>query len=356
MDGRLDGIEEAASGTFNWLLEHKTLKEWKLQRRGLLWIKGKPGSGKSTLMKYALRALPSVYEQNAFAFYFFFHGRGNELQKTPLGLFRSLLHQILNKVPGALCDLIKYFEDKQKTMGEPGEKWQWSLQPLQNFLKSALPKILERFPVILFIDALDECGENLAGDLIEYLRNLLESIPSTNFRLGVCFSCRHYPILTLDAGSTIKLEDENSADIRLYVQGRFSRYYPGADIERLISDRAQGESRGNIITEIKTTPEALDDLYRELTEDIKTIPDAIKLIQWICFSTGPLTKDELQWAMVIDPNSTCKSLDEYRGSNNFIVHDKMDRRITALSFGLTEVVTSSGRQFVQSVRIRSFNI
>jgi ABC-type molybdenum transport system ATPase subunit/photorepair protein PhrA len=122
MDGRQVKIDDAADGTCKWLLKHKSLIEWTRQHRGLLWIKGKPGSGKSTLIKYARDALPSLYGTDTLAFSFFFHGRGHELQRTPLGLFRSLLHQLLKRVPGALPDLINYFEDKQTTEGNHGEK------------------------------------------------------------------------------------------------------------------------------------------------------------------------------------------------------------------------------------------
>ncbi|KAL8382735.1 hypothetical protein RB595_006496 [Gaeumannomyces hyphopodioides] len=80
MDGRVNDIVNAADGTCEWLLKHETLKQWIRQPRGLLWIKGKPGSGKSTLMKYALGALPFIYGTDTRAFSFFFHGRGHELQ------------------------------------------------------------------------------------------------------------------------------------------------------------------------------------------------------------------------------------------------------------------------------------
>ncbi|KAH7129663.1 ankyrin repeat-containing protein, partial [Dactylonectria estremocensis] len=367
MDGRQVKIDDAADGTCKWLLNHKTLIEWTRQHRGLLWIKGKPGSGKSTLMKYALDVLPSLYGTGTLTISFFFHGRGHELQRTPVGLFRSLLHQLLKRVPGAVPDLINHFEDKQTTEGELGEKWQWHLQPLQAFLKSSLPRILKRFPVILFIDALDECGERSAVELIEYLKHLLKSLPSTDSRFGVCFSCRHYPILELEGGSAILLDTENHADITAYIQARFSAH-PDAYVEKLISDRAQGvfmwahivvvhvlrlmrqgESRGKIETEIKRTPQTLDDLYRGLIQGVENRSDTLRLMQWICFSMRPLTTDELQWAMAVNPDCTHKSLDECRNSDEFIADDKIDRRINALSCGLAEIVPSNNARIVQFI-------
>lgn len=238
---------------------------------------------------------------------------------------------------------------------------------MQAFLKSSLPRILKRFPVILFIDALDECGEQSAVELIEYLKHLLKSLPSTDSRFGVCFSCRHYPILELEGGSAILLDTENHADITTYIQARFSAH-PDAYVARLISDRAQGvfmwahivlervlrlmrqgESRGEIETEIKRTPQTLDDLYRGLIKVVENRSDTVKLMQWICFSTKRLTTDELQWAMAVNPDCTYKSLDECRNSDEFIANDKIDRRINALSCGLAEIVPSNNARIVQFI-------
>ncbi|CAG1994051.1 unnamed protein product [Fusarium graminearum] len=368
MDGRQVKIDDAADGTCKWLLKHETLIEWTHQHRGLLWIKGKPGSGKSTLVKYAQNALPPIYGTNTFVFSFFFHGRGHKLQRTPIGLFRSLLHQLLKCVPGAVPDLIKYFEDKRTTEGEPGENWQWHLQPLQAFFKLSLPLILKRSPVILFVDALDECGKESAVELVEYFEKLRSSLPPTESRFGIFFSCRHYPILELKGESTILLDTANNADIATYIQGRFSTCDPDADVEELILDRAQGvfmwahfvvgrvlelkregESRAKIKTEIKSTPQTLGKLYHGLIQGAKNSSDTLKLMQWICFSTRPLTTDEVQWAMIVDADCTHKSLDEYQNSDEFIADDKIERRINALSCGLAEIVQSRNARVVQFI-------
>jgi len=136
------------------------------------------------MMKYALRELPALCGADTQAFAFFFHGRGHELQRTPLGLFRSLLHQLLSRVPGALRDLVDDFDAKRKSIGEPGEKWQWHLQSLQKYFQSALPRILKRFPVILFIDALDKCSQQSALELIDYLKRTLSRLPPVMLSLA----------------------------------------------------------------------------------------------------------------------------------------------------------------------------
>jgi hypothetical protein len=163
--------------------------------RGLLWIKGEPGSGKSTLLKYAL-ANHGV-KNGTLVLAFFFHGRGDELQRTPLGLFRSLLHQALGQAPTAFRDLVEKFKANSKQNGKPGEGWHWHEGELRLFLESCLPKVAQTRPVWLFVDALDECGKDNAVRVLDLFKALLKHVASRR-RLRICFSSRHYPNLDLD--------------------------------------------------------------------------------------------------------------------------------------------------------------
>ncbi|KAL8369289.1 hypothetical protein RB599_010557 [Gaeumannomyces hyphopodioides] len=370
LHNRSHDIDRAVTGTCEWLLGHKTYRSWAACDRGLLWIKGKPGSGKSTLLKYALDngAIFSA-GKTTLVLSFFFHGRGHELQRTPLGLYRSLFHQALSQVPDALPDLIDAFEKNRKEFGQPGEKWQWHPNELRRLFELSLPKVLKTRPVWLFIDALDECGEQNAIGLIEWFQSLLQSSPSLGLQLRVCFTCRHYPILALEDGAfEICLEHQNREDISTYVRSQLSTFSKRTSptIPALITARAQGvfmwarlvvkqalglerdgEPLGVIEAAIRSIPEDLDALYRTLLQSMGS--GSLKLIQWICFSTRPLTTDELQWAMAVDPNGTHKSLDECQRSDDFITNDKIDRRIKTLSRGLAEIVPSSDAQVVQFI-------
>lgn len=58
MDDRYYTIEPTYSGTCTWLFEREEYQNWRdpaklYMHNGFLWIKGKPGSGKSTLTKFA---------------------------------------------------------------------------------------------------------------------------------------------------------------------------------------------------------------------------------------------------------------------------------------------------------------
>ena len=99
IDARLLNIKRAHDQTCMWLLDQTQYKDWldpeKIQNHhGFLWVKGKPGAGKSTMMKYALARAKQAMTSSVIIS-FFFNARGETLEKTTLGMYRSLLFQLL---------------------------------------------------------------------------------------------------------------------------------------------------------------------------------------------------------------------------------------------------------------------
>ena len=359
MDHRSRKIDPAASGTCKWLLEHETYKSWAACPRGLLWIKGKPGSGKSTLLRYALDDVvgPPNSGERDLVLSFFFFGQGAELQRTPLGLFRSLLYQLLHDVPDTLSDLVATFQKWHDTVKKTSdEEYNWELNELERFFRFSLPKVLERYTVWLFVDALDESGDENARDLIRRFKSLLETLPSTRLPYRVCFSCRHHPVLDEDCEFIVRTEEENQEDISTYVRDELSKSkrLRASPIPDWIAGHAKGifmwarlvvgkavilESEGKGLKEIKhqikSIPAELDQLYSRLVQEMNDRPASRKLIQWICFSTRPLSLDELRWAMIVDAECPYQSLQQYQSAPDY--GSDMEKRVNALSCGLAEV-------------------
>ncbi|KAI9164142.1 Protein SERAC1 [Paramyrothecium foliicola] len=80
-----------------------SLEEWLQEGSGLFWIHGKPGSGKSTLMKYLYQShktweLLHDWRRSSCEIRagFFFYYRGTPLQKSFEGVLRSLVAQLLS--------------------------------------------------------------------------------------------------------------------------------------------------------------------------------------------------------------------------------------------------------------------
>ncbi|PNY28364.1 Uncharacterized protein TCAP_01706 [Tolypocladium capitatum] len=371
MEDRSHGIDSAVEGTYEWLSRHEAYTSWAACDTGLLWIRGKPGSGKSTLLRYALNNVMTLANigSTTLILSFFFHGRGAELQRTPLGFFRSLLHQVLIRAPETLSDLVTTFK---RHRDNSGDKWQWHPRELLKHVKLALPKVLKSRSILLFVDALDECGEENAVDLVGEFKSLLQGLPSTGSQFGICFSCRHYPILDLDYGFEICLERENAQDISTYVQTQLSSQIAstipasirttiqnGASgifmwarlaIERILLLRRRGFSWKKIEAEIHTIPAGLDELYQELVHGMDEKPASLRLLQWICFATRSLSLNELRWAMVVDETCPHKSLQQCQEADDYISDsDMMEIRLKTLSRGLAETVPSSDTRVVQFI-------
>jgi hypothetical protein len=226
MNKRDNDVESAAEGTCTWLFQHPTYQDWISRPRGLLWIKGKPGAGKSTLLKHTLKnshQIEPTIQNKGLVISFFFHGRGTELQKTPLGLFRSFLHQLLSYAPSTAAGLVQTFKEKCETRGVPGKEWDWHPRELQDFFEASLPKVLEICSVFILVDALDECGKEAAIMLVEHFQDLVQKLPPTASQLSICFTCRHYPILALGCGLEICADHENEQDITTYIREQLTR-------------------------------------------------------------------------------------------------------------------------------------
>jgi ABC-type lipoprotein export system ATPase subunit len=108
MESRLATISPAHAETYTWIVEATEYSRWQSQscrpeNHCVLWIKGKPGSGKSTLMKYALQIAQERGDGDVVAS-FLFNARGQSLDKCAEGMYGSLLHQVLTELPHLYSD------------------------------------------------------------------------------------------------------------------------------------------------------------------------------------------------------------------------------------------------------------
>jgi hypothetical protein len=158
MDSRLATIGAAHVDTCNWLFANKSYLRWQDRRlrsshHGFLWIKGKPGAGKSTLMKHALRHQQSHNRSHSTILSYFFNARGHGLEKTTEGMYRSLLHQVFKYSPRRV----------PKPLPEYPTEWKnedWPVAILQDWFRQALLGFGAGRRFICLIDALDECNDD----------------------------------------------------------------------------------------------------------------------------------------------------------------------------------------------------
>ena len=367
MDQREYIVENAATKTCTWLLGHEKYTAWLAQRHTLLWIVGKPGAGKSTLIRYALRN--SSFENDVVAS-FFFYGRGSDLQKSACGMFRSLSHQLSDQTPELLSKLNLIFRKKCETKqkSEPHETELREL--LQDWILSASRDRAIR----IYLDALDEAGQEVAVKLVAYFEELIERLHPTSPGLRVCFSCRHYPVLSPKNALKVCVEEENHHDIETYVRQRMTRHQlsdqeKSRKLEQEIIEKSScifqwvvliipiiiqsdndGASVAKIRQKIKEIPSKLSDLYQHILSSVRDPKRAVQLMQWICFARRPLSLEELRYAMVVDITKDFRSLKECQSSVDFADTDEQIRRtVNSLSGGLAEVVEYEDRQTVRFI-------
>lgn len=113
---RQEQIEKAHKQTFEWIFDRtgdglrpwNNFMAWLEEGNGIYWISGKAGSGKSSLMTTihqdkrttkALEVWAGAASAKLLTPAFFFWNSGTELQKTSVGLLRSLLFQLISATP-----------------------------------------------------------------------------------------------------------------------------------------------------------------------------------------------------------------------------------------------------------------
>ena len=183
MDFKYAAIQAAYRQTCQWLFNTAEYARWRdpelrQAHHDLLWVKGKPGSGKSTITKVALQHARTVYLDER-SLYFSFNGRGNSLEKSVEGTFRSLLYQVVLEVPWLL-------ETVNAQTVEAYGRSGWPLELLKDLFCRAMNQLGRTIQVTCYIDALDE-GDNDDDirDMIGFLAKMTESAVSGNVRLSV---------------------------------------------------------------------------------------------------------------------------------------------------------------------------
>jgi Tfp pilus assembly pilus retraction ATPase PilT len=114
---RQEQVKDVHEHTFRWIFDENSatlgkwdsFTKWLENEDGIYWIQGKAGSGKSTLMNFLLDDQNSEKIHKHLHIWaghgklvfisFFFWRAGISLQKSVLGLLRSMLYQILQADP-----------------------------------------------------------------------------------------------------------------------------------------------------------------------------------------------------------------------------------------------------------------
>jgi hypothetical protein len=243
---RQESISKEHSQTFRWIFEKDNVKsnpswhnvnfaQWLVTEdcSNLYWVSGKPGSGKSTLMKY-LADEPKVTKllkqwagnDKLAVANFYFWSAGDDLQKSALGLLRSILFQILRECP----DLIKHAFPREWN-NRNSENLLLPLSFSNHFkkvvyLRAALRRIMpllskQGVKLCFYIDGLDEY-EGDPADIISIVDLLHEGS-----NVKACVSSRSWNEFEASFGAEnpwkLYIHELTREDIRLYTEDKLGK-------------------------------------------------------------------------------------------------------------------------------------
>ncbi|KAK4449067.1 hypothetical protein QBC34DRAFT_326556 [Podospora aff. communis PSN243] len=248
IDDRYQGIPLAHYKTLSWVFGTQAnavaspspFADWLASANDLFWISGKPGSGKSTLMKYLCthdetrRRLQDWAPGGklVMADFFFWSAAKKMLQNSQQGLLRSLIYQIMRQSP-TIIELIYPEVGQQQSLAASGigypKAGRQALQvPNPPDTVLGLISLLRRVCELLseththccfFIDGLDEFeGQPIA--MIELI-DVLRSIPNVK----ICVASRPWnefeQSFGRDGSRKLYMQDLTKDDIRKYVYDVF---------------------------------------------------------------------------------------------------------------------------------------
>ncbi|KAI0097786.1 hypothetical protein F4776DRAFT_658498 [Hypoxylon sp. NC0597] len=380
-DRRIMEVEEKFGHTFDWIYDKPEpgFVRWLRSGNPLFWINGKPGSGKSTLMKFIFkdrRTSDLLSDWKGHNTYiraaFFFHYRGSPIQKSFEGLLRSVLSQILSENPPLSRFLWPLFDKKVLTSGD------WTLEMLKKGLHNLLVQEEVPLNLCLFLDALDEYDGRL--ELICQFLTDLATIRSTPYkRIKVCFSSRPWDIFIHAFRNCygFRIQDFTQADIRDYCLGSIkNERLPYVALESLIPDivmRSRGVflwvklvvkdlaqamrtptlSKVELKKQLESLPTELDSYYSEI---INRIPYVHRWKTYAMLETavrfqGSLSpKDLICTVACSEPKIYQEALDALQRLYDQGVSDFADlvrRESRMYCGGLVEVVTGRDGTYIQ---------
>ncbi|KAI1399897.1 hypothetical protein F4819DRAFT_497705 [Hypoxylon fuscum] len=246
INNRQEGISRAYTNTYEWIFRNPLLGDnegplWSdlstwlsSPSNQVYWITGKPGAGKSTLVKFMVMdkrlisllqawAGPSV---DLFLASYFSWNAGNDLQKSLQGLLRTVLHQCLKQCPDLLVPEV--FPSRWVLLQLFGERVplpKWGMEELITGFRALLSQVGRKFsdkhPIFklaIIIDGLDEFEVADHAPLIELLQEA-SGYPDVK----LCVSSRPWNVFrdAFEQNPMLQLENLTRYDIQAYVNGQF---------------------------------------------------------------------------------------------------------------------------------------
>lgn len=343
MDDPYDTIARELPGTCEWVVSCPEYMKWQapiseVEPSACLWIKGKPGAGKSTIMKSLIRHTEKT-RRDVKLVAWFFNARGHVLERTTEGMYRAMLHQLARDQPG-LCEQVFKTLGRLKTLGDLGiqegqdyqtlglwkaqnyKKNKWPLQVLKDLCYDAVLHWAGSCRVMFFVDALDEVDtEDDIRDMVTFFEDLTEAAVTTGPRLSICLTSRHYPRITMNRSLDLILDDQegHTVDIIRYVKCRLRLKQEQLKhklaqsiilrasgifiwvvlVVRILNKEADHGNQHLLQDKLQQIPNELNDLFRQLVMKGDIDERFLPTILWALFTPRPLNAEEMYYGVMV---------------------------------------------------------
>lgn len=239
MKDREEDVVEAHGETLDWLFSAKhgsaadepvaSFPTWLRGDQSIFWVNGKPGSGKSTLMRFLLNNRKTFEELRKWAGKrllvtagYYFWSSGSVEQRSQAGLLRYLLFQLLQEhrhlIPITFPKTWKEYVNSS-TKDRIKAEIVWKLPELTEGMTLSLQTALHSLKICLFVEGLDEFdGDN--NDIIQFFKRI-PYISEGNLKL--CLSSRPWTFFTeaFQNFLALRLHDLTYQDMVQYVTDKF---------------------------------------------------------------------------------------------------------------------------------------
>lgn len=214
-------LDESSPGSVSWSSFKDFLQS---SNKKIYWITGKPGSGKSTLMKFIrenpltsnmLQAWSGNHRVIQAAFYFW--NSGLRMQMSVDGLLQTVLYDCLRQNPQKLQEVLP--ERWEAATLFAVDDYPWSLEELNQALRRLIMEVCSEQKFFVMIDGLDECS----GDQVQ-LVELIRELAQETENLKLCVASRPWNNLedAFKGRPSLIVQNITVNDIEFYVTSKFS--------------------------------------------------------------------------------------------------------------------------------------
>lgn len=364
-NSRYDKISEEHKGSLEWIWTHSQYKQWSASGASrLLYLQGKPGSGKSTLTKYfkdnLLNWEPDA--MSAIVAKFFYSYREGELQRSHYNMLRSILYDILHQHKAFFyhCFQSEYRRQGALRERDRGDLVKWDYDSLKTVLLSLRDHTLVK-RLYLIIDAVDESDDKDRRDILDLLFRLCAE---TKYCVVKVFAASR-PVGLLERYNSefhnfIRLQDQTKSDISRFAGSFLKRLEITSFLdqatkyivenaqgvflwvrlvgEELLAYDEEGRAEEDIFEFLTGLPTELEEFYERMLYKMgrnrADLRDGVKMFRFTLFACRPLTVSELLHTLGIPDNLDTKFM---LSDESFQKSIPRERRITHCGGNFLEI-------------------